>query len=257
MGAMVLHGLYARLPHYEAQYEAVRTSLGAFVALHPTLSKELAELVPAPAEVTKLMQSGLHVLVTHVWPAWLLVFLVQDALGDADALPGAVKRRQPAGPRLWERWQAATAFVRRFMLVRSVQGLVKAALVCGLLWLLGVDMPLAWALVAFLCTFLPQPIGEPLAMIGPVTMALIGPGAWASAVVVVTLPVLGWALDELFESSVSSAVQMSAFQCSVATFVWALVLGPFGAFLAIPLTVLVRAVLASSDELINQTSTPS
>lgn len=248
IGAAVLRGLFDRLPLYEAQYGAFRSAFNAYIHQHPSLSNALTGLVPAPNDLIGMMDRGLHTLLSYVWPAWLLVFLVQDALEDADTLPKAVRELLPSGPRLWANWHVSAGFVRRYMGVRALEGGVKAAVVFGLLQVLHVDFPLAWALLAFLSTFLPQSIGQPLALIGPAFMAMIGPGAWATAVFLVAYPLLEWACDELFEPYLDRTVQMSDFQAGVAVFYWTLVLGPLGAFLAVPLTVMVRAFLASFEE---------
>lgn len=248
IGAAVLRGLSVRMPLYEARYGEARAALDALLAHHTAIGKTFVGLVPSPQQLAAFLQQGLQTLLAHAWPAWLLVFLVQDALEDADALPKMVRQYLPSGPRLWENWQRSAGYVRRYMALRSLEGLVKGTFVFGAAWLLGIEFPLAWALVAFLTTFLPQAIGQPLAMLGPALMAMIGPGAWIAVGYVVGYPILEWACDEIFEPYLDASVRISDFQSGVAVFYWTLVLGPLGAFMAVPLTVMVRAFLASFEE---------
>ncbi len=244
----VIRGLSNRMTMYETQYAAFQAAFQHSVRRFPALVAQLASLIPAPSTLSGWLQTASQHMLTYLWPAWLLIFLVQDAMEESDAMGERLRSTFHNGARLADNWKQAAGYIRRFMAVRAVEGLVKAAAVWGLLRVLHVDFPTAWALLAFLAIFLPTPIGQPLALAPAAFMAMIGPGVVAMVVILVAYPLMDFAFDELFEPLISESTRISDYQGAVATFYWTLVLGPIGAFLAMPLTVMARALLASFDE---------
>ncbi|ANJ29080.1 hypothetical protein ATC03_18865 [Agromyces aureus] len=138
--------------------------------------------------------------------------------------------------------------VRRYYVVNASFGLVVAIIDGLVLWGLGIPIPLVWAILAFVTNFIPN-IGFVIGLIPPAVLALVI-GGWPLALVVVLVYcVVNVTLQVLIQPKfVSDAVSLSLTLSFVSVVFWTLVIGPIGAILSIPLTLLVRALFLEPDE---------
>ena len=116
------------------------------------------------------------------------------------------------------------------------------------LWLLGVDYPILWSLLAFLLNYVPN-IGSIIAAVPAVLLALVqlGPGSalWAAAGYLATNVVFGNILEPRF---MGRGVGLSPLVVFLSLIFWGWVLGPVGMFLSVPLTITAKIALAASDD---------
>ncbi|WP_082461707.1 AI-2E family transporter [Agromyces sp. Leaf222] len=138
--------------------------------------------------------------------------------------------------------------VRRYYVVNASFGLIVAVIDGLVLWGLGIPIPLVWAILAFVTNFIPN-IGFVIGLIPPAVLALVI-GGWPLALVVVLVYcVVNVTLQVLIQPKfVSDAVSLSLTLSFVSVVFWTLVIGPIGAILSIPLTLLVRALFLEPDE---------
>ncbi|WP_157000837.1 AI-2E family transporter [Agromyces laixinhei] len=138
--------------------------------------------------------------------------------------------------------------VRRYYVVNASFGLVVAVLDGLFLWWVGVPIPLVWAILAFVTNFIPN-IGFVIGVIPPAVLALVVGGWPLFVVVVLVYSVINVVLQVLVQPKfVSDAVGLSLTLTFFSVVFWALVIGPIGAILCIPLTLLVRALLLEPDQ---------
>ena len=107
--------------------------------------------------------------------------------------------------------------------------------------------PAVWAILAFVTNFVPN-IGFVLGLIPPAVLALVV-GGWPLALTVVAIYcVVNVTLQVLVQPKfVSDAVNLSLTLSFFAVIFWTFIIGPVGAILSIPLTLLVRALILESD----------
>jgi predicted PurR-regulated permease PerM len=143
-----------------------------------------------------------------------------------------------------------TAFVHSistFFAAKAVLGLGAAVGDLILLLIVGIDSAVLWAMVSFVCSFIPY-VGYWIALIPPLLLGWlqIGPGA---ALVVF----LGyWAINGTFDTLIGPRVLGDTLDISptvtiLALVYWSWVLGPVGSLLALPLTVMVKTLLLERD----------
>jgi AI-2 transport protein TqsA len=139
------------------------------------------------------------------------------------------------------------ASVRRYLVVNTIFGGIVAFLDGIVLWILGLPVPLLWAILAFITNYIPN-IGFVIALIPPTVLAWLI-GGWGPAVVVVaTYCIINFTLQQLVQPKfVSDAVRLSLTLTFFSVVLWTVVLGPVGALLAIPASLLVRALLLEVD----------
>jgi AI-2 transport protein TqsA len=237
------------LPTYAAEADGLvsrlRDLLIAQGISRDTVAALLSE-VSVGAVVQRLapLLSGVAGLVMNaIFLLSLMLFLGIDATGALGRM-AAVNRLRP---RLGEAFRIFSANTRRFLGVTTVFAVITG--LADTLLLLWLDIPLAilWGLLAAICNYIPY-VGFVIGLVPPAILALLI-GDWPLMVFVIIAFIV---LNSLFTSLiqpyfVGDAVGVSMPVTLVALVFWGWVLGPLGAILAIPLTLLVKAVLVDTD----------
>jgi predicted PurR-regulated permease PerM len=137
--------------------------------------------------------------------------------------------------------------VRAYFVVNSIFGAVVALLDGVVLWALGVPGVPVWIVLAFVTNYVPN-IGFIIGMIPPAVLALVT-GGWPQALaVIVAYCVVNVVLQELVQPNfVSTTVSLSLTLTLFSVLFWSVVLGAIGALLAIPMTLLARALIVEID----------
>ncbi|MBO9554353.1 AI-2E family transporter [Cellulomonas sp.] len=177
--------------------------------------------------------STLFVVVTYI------LFMSVDAAryDGARGLFGSERRSE------LDRATALNVGVRRYFVVSATFGGIVAVIDgLALLWL-GVPAPAVWAILAFVTNFIPN-IGFVLGVIPPTVLALVV-GGWPLALAVVAVySIVNVVLQVLVQPKfVADAVNITLTLSFASVVFWTFVIGPLGAILAVPLTLLTRAML--------------
>jgi predicted PurR-regulated permease PerM len=127
---------------------------------------------------------------------------------------------------------------------------VNAVTALGLLVLMlvtGVDSPLLWAVGAFFLSFVPY-IGLALALIPPAVLAFAESGWLAALIIVVGGIVLNVLAENVLEPMwTGRALRLTTWLVFVMFFFWVWLLGPVGALVSMPITVLLVLVLQRNE----------
>jgi len=145
---------------------------------------------------------------------------------------------------------ALTSFAhgtRRYLGVAALFGLAIAVLDTVVLLVLGVPLALLFGLLSFVANFVPN-IGFLLALAPPALLALLEGGPGLMIAVVVAFLVINTVLQTIVQPRfVGDAVGLSVTVTFLALVFWGFLVGPLGALLAIPLTLLAKALLIDLD----------
>lgn len=162
---------------------------------------------------------------------------------DAGRLSRAEREYGPAAAPAIERFAAFNSSVRRYYVVNTVFGIVVAVIDGVALWWLGIPAPAVWAILAFVTNYVPN-IGFVLGLIPPMILALVVGGPGMMLAVIVIYIVVNVVLQVLVQPKfVSDAVNLSLTLTFFSVLFWTFVIGPLGAILAIPLTLLFRELV--------------
>jgi AI-2 transport protein TqsA len=138
------------------------------------------------------------------------------------------------------RFLAFSSTIRGYIAVRSVLGFAAAALNYVLLLVVGVDHAFLWAVLSFLMSFVPN-IGFVISMLPPMLLALLSNGWVAALIVFVGYEIINTLLDNVIGPRyIGRQMKISPLLSFLSVIFWAWVLGPTGAILSVPLTVLIQ-----------------
>jgi predicted PurR-regulated permease PerM len=133
------------------------------------------------------------------------------------------------------------------MVAATALGVLQSTMNFIALALLGVPAPFLWALLSFICSFVPN-VGYFLAIIPPTVFGLLV-GGWPTGIAVILIyGIINVIVQSIVQPLlVSNVVALGQTITFVSVLFWTPVLGPVGAVLAVPLTLLVRAILIDAD----------
>lgn len=173
----------------------------------------------------------------------VIFFLMIDSMSAGRRI-GLVREQHP---RLAEALTSFADGVRRYWVVTTIFGLIVAVLDVVALVLLGVPLALAWGVLAFITNYIPN-VGFVIGLVPPAIMALLANGPMNALFVVIVYSALNFIVQSLIQPKFTGeAVGVTPTVTFVSLIVWAWVLGPLGALLAVPATLLVKALLVDAD----------
>jgi AI-2 transport protein TqsA len=136
---------------------------------------------------------------------------------------------------------------RKYLLVTTVFGLIVAVLDSIALAFMGIPLPVTWGLLAFVTNYIPN-VGFIIGVGPPALLGLLVGGPQLMLIVIVVYCGINFVVQSLIQPRFTGdAVGLSMTIVFLALVFWAWLLGPLGAILAIPLTLLVKALLVDID----------
>jgi predicted PurR-regulated permease PerM len=239
----------ALLPDYAGPAEELINSVVADLNDAGILSGQLSDLIAqidygqVVGIATGLLASLTDAFSTLVLLLVALVFITIEAsgFGRRMALVAAERPHLPVAMTLFAQG------TRSYLLVSTVFGAIVAVGDWVALVIIGIPAAPLWALLAFITNYVPN-IGFVLGLLPPALLGLLS-GGWGELIaVVVVYSLLNFVVQTLIQPRfVGDSVGLSMTVTFVALLFWGWVLGALGALLAIPLTLLMKALLVDVD----------
>jgi predicted PurR-regulated permease PerM len=134
------------------------------------------------------------------------------------------------------------------MAIKTLVSLATGVIVAIGLYVIGVDYPLLWGLLAFLLNYIPN-IGSIIAAIPPVLLAMIQLGPMQALIVAGGFVVVNIVMGSIVEPRfMGRGLGLSTLVVFLSLLFWGWVLGPVGMLLSVPLTITVKIALDSREE---------
>jgi len=246
--------LIAELPKYSAQFYSLIDKINAFADAHNiqyniVLSNAFAQLramnpstiVSALSGIASSLTGFLGVLFMIVM---ILIFMVIDSTGFSERMQRLGERHNPT--LAWALGSFAVG-TRKYWVVTTVFGLIVA--VCNLILLLVLGVPLAtiWAIFSFVTNYIPN-IGFIIGIVPPAVMALLANDPLTALWVIIGYIVFNTVIQTFIQPKFTGdAVGITPTVAILSLLIWAYVLGPLGAILAIPATLLMKTLFIDID----------
>jgi len=178
---------------------------------------------------------------------FFILALVLFMAMDGGTYPRQLERARAVRPAFVDAISAFASGTRRYLAVSTVFGLIVAVLDTIALAILDVPAPVLWGLLAFITNYIPN-IGFVIGLIPPAILALLDGGPKQMLAVIAVYCVLNVVIQTVIQPKVvGDTVGLSTTLSFVSLIFWTWVIGPLGALLAIPLTLLAKAVLIDAD----------
>ncbi|MEW7974993.1 MAG: AI-2E family transporter [Candidatus Thiodiazotropha endolucinida] len=237
------------LPKYQ---ESLKLQSTNFVTWLSTLGIELNvqtittyfNPAKAMAMAGKLM-GGLGNVLTQ---AFLILITVIFMLLEANAFQAKLKNHAESPERSLARVEAITSSIKQYMVIKTSTSMLTGILIGLWLWILDIDYPVLWGMLAFLFNYVPN-IGSIIAAVPAVLLALIqfGPQAslWTAVGYLVVNSLVGNVIEPRF---MGKGLGLSPLIVFISLVFWGWILGPVGMFLSVPLTMTMKIVLDSNHD---------
>jgi AI-2 transport protein TqsA len=241
--------LAALVPQYADQaaktLQSIESSLQSFGVAPGQLKTAVSSVDPAKlVALIGAVLAGLSGLATSlVFLLCLMLFLSVEAGGVDQRLAAVAADR----PQLETALRSFAKGTRSYLVVTAVFGLIVGVLDGAALWIIGVPLPVLWGILSFLTNFIPN-VGFIIGVIPPALIALLDGGLGLMVTVIVVYCVINFVIQSVLQPKfVSDAVDLSLTLTFLSLVFWSFVIGPLGAILAIPLTLLAKALLLDVD----------
>jgi AI-2 transport protein TqsA len=178
---------------------------------------------------------------------FFLIVLLFFTVVDAGDFASKLARVPVHGRRLAEVFDRFAHGSRQYLAVATVFGAIVASCDLIALWILDIRYAWLWALLAFITNYIPN-IGFIIGLVPPTIIALLDKDVVTAIIVVAVYCILNFVIQTIIQPRVVGVtVGLSATLSFLSLIVWATILGASGAFLAIPLSLLVKALLVDVD----------
>lgn len=237
------------LPEYSEKFDDLIDGLRDFLTrngvsssdVHTMLSHiDSGKVISAVTDILSSVASATSALVLVIVVA---LFMAVDAIGLSERME-LLERSRPDIAAAFNSFAAGT---RSYLFVSTVFGFIVAVLDSGALWALGVPLPILWGLLSFISNYIPN-IGFVIGLVPPALLALLDGGAVKMIWVIVIYSAINVILQSVIQPKfVGDAVGLSTTLTFLSLVIWTWIIGPLGAILAVPLTLLVKALLIDID----------
>jgi AI-2 transport protein TqsA len=237
------------IPQYADQWSSTLDELQSWLAglgLSTTdASSLLQEVNPSTiASVAASLLSGLTgVLSGTMFTIVLLIFLAVDGT----VFPRRFSLARPGHEVAFDGLRRFASGTRRYFGVATIFGAIVAVLDTAALLILGVPAAFLWGLLAFVTNYIPN-VGFIIGLIPPTFLAFLQGGPGLAIAVLVTYCVLNFIIQSVLQPKfVGDAVGLTTTMSFLSLIIWTYILGPIGAILAIPASLLVKGLLVDID----------
>ena len=180
--------------------------------------------------------------------AFLIIMTVVFILLETSSFPEKLRSMTRNPENSMAKFGIFTANLRRYLAIKTLASMGTGICAGVWLWVLGVDYPVLWGILAFLLNYVPN-IGSIIAAVPAILLALIqfGPGTALSAFAgyFVINFVFGNVLEPRF---MGRGLGLSTLVVFLSLVFWGWVLGPVGMFLSVPLTMTAKIALDSRED---------
>jgi AI-2 transport protein TqsA len=197
-------------------------------------------------QATTYLVMGLPTVVSTVSTVLLLIVFM---LLEVTTMPKRVHAALGWSPSTFSDFSRTVAEIQRYLSVKTATS-AATGICCGLwCWVCGVPNPALWGLVTFALHYVPT-IGSLVAAMPPVFIALTAFGLGRAGAVAGGLAAFSMIIGNLIEpNALGRSLSVSPLIVLVSMFVWGWLLGPIGALLSVPLTLIAKIVLWNTSDL--------
>jgi predicted PurR-regulated permease PerM len=233
-------------PQFQTMYDQALNLLAQFGVTSSQIVDQLKSINPGSvvSVVGSLLSNVGGAVSLFVVVITVLLFMVVDSVDFEGRLERLGQRHNPV---LVLALNSFAQGVRKYWVTSTVFGLIVSTLTWVGLAAYGIPLAIVWAVLAFVTNYIPN-IGFVIGLVPAAVMGLLAKGPWGAVFVIVLYGVLNFVIQGVVQPKVAGeAVGVTSTVSFLSLLVWAVVLGPLGALLALPATLFVKALVVDAD----------
>lgn len=237
------------LPNYADEFAALGANIAAFLSSIGLGTTEIAAAASSidPRSVLSAANVALGGVTSLTAAAVIILTMIILMSADAVYVSPILHQLRERRPELVASLLTYSTNVRRYMVVTTLLGVAQGTLNALALWVMQVPAALLWGVLSFVCSFIPN-VGYFFALVPPALFGFLV-GGWPTTILVIVIyGIINAVVQSVIQPRVvGQAVSLSQTLTFFSVLFWAVVIGPIGAILAIPLTLLGKAVLVDAN----------
>ena len=235
-----------QIPDYETRFQSILDSISAYLPVVGFSVEEVLQSLAAFAFnvsgdiISGALSAGSTIVLIVVTTTFLLL--------DAASVPERVQREVEDEQISLSKFTELSSKVINYMLLRTETNLLGGIGTAILLLIGGIDFALLWGFLTFLFGYIPY-LGFYMAAIPPMLLGLFKYGPIGAVAVLAGISLVNMLVENvLFPSLAGKGLKLSPTIVFLSLFYWSFILGAAGALIAVPLTIVVKIVLESSED---------
>jgi predicted PurR-regulated permease PerM len=223
----------------------VGSSVADFTAALPTYQERLDDLVRRTITfIAERIDEGVGEVLTNTF---LIFFTMVFILLEASTIPTKINAAFGVGADTFERPRLFLDNLGRYLGIKTIVSIATGLLIGLITWLIGLDFPLLWGMLAFLLNYVPN-IGSIIAAVPAVLMAGLQLGAGAALATALGFLGVNMLFGNIIEPRMTGhGVGISPLIVFIGLVFWGWVFGPVGMLLSVPLTMALKMGLERNE----------
>ncbi len=236
-----------RLPFYQVRItELVSQTIAWLTSMGIEINSDVALNLLNPGMALDLAGNLLRALGSVMSNSFFILLTVIFILGEASSFPRKLRDVLTDPEAEMPLFTQFARNLNRYIGIKTSTSLATGLLVTLSLWIIEVDFPVLWGLLAFLLNFVPN-IGSIIAAVPAVLLALIQLGPGAAAAATATYLAINIVMGNVVEPRfMGRGLGLSTLVVFLSLVVWGSLLGPIGMFLSVPLTMTAKLALEAN-----------
>jgi predicted PurR-regulated permease PerM len=238
---------YAELPAYQARVQALMASILEWLGAHGAGAGTAAMrdlLRPSAAlSYVGLLGGGLGAALTNILLILLILLTVIFMLFEASDFPAKLNDAFGGRDGVLMTFREFSTRLQEYLRIKTLVSLLTGGTIALWLWLVGLDFPLLWGVIAFLLNYVPN-IGSIIAAVPAVLLALVALD-WTGILLVIGGYIgVNLVFGNILEPRLMGrGLGLSTLVVFLSLLFWGWVLGPVGMLLSGPLTMMIKIAL--------------
>lgn len=242
-------GFRAALPSYEAQLSTELEWVISWMESHNvSLSMNEIRAYFDPSKVMGLVTTTLSGFSSVLGNVFLLLLTVVFMLSEGQGFAKKLHVAFDDSVETEKRMNHFLDMVNRYMAIKTMISLATGLIIGVVLWLMGVDFFVLWALLAFLLNYIPN-IGSIIAAVPAVILTFLQLGMIPASFVIGLFVAVNMIMGSVVEPKfMGRSLGLSTLVVFLSLIFWGWLLGMVGMLLSVPLTMIFKIALENSSD---------
>ena len=237
------------LPVYE---EKLKLQTAVIIACIGKLGIDISDLgiteIFNPGAAMKLVASMLNSLGNLLTNGFLILMTAIFILLEATSIPAKLRIISGDRESSLEPFDKFVNNVKNYMAIKTLISLFTGAVVAVFVFIMGLDYPLLWGMLAFALNYVPN-IGSIIAAVPAVLLAVIQIGLVKAMIIATGYVIINLVMGSVIEPRfMGKSLGLSTMVVFLSLLFWGWILGPVGMLLSVPLTITAKIALDSREE---------